>query len=84
MNNHETLALGKCPACKSGVTVTKAEAIEASWQVRSACCRRWTVVKSVEAVVTARACGAHCTDATSTSCKCECGGASHGIAWRIK
>lgn len=84
MNNTEALALGKCPRCKGGVSCTKAEAMDASWQVRSVCCNRWTVVKSVQGSVTSRECGAHCTDATSMTCKCECGGLSHGIAWRVK
>ena len=38
----------------------------------------------IAGAVTNRECGEHCTDATSATCKCECGGTQHGIAWRIK
>lgn len=79
-----TLAIGKCPRCKAGVSATRAEAQEASWQVLSPCCRRWTALQGVRGEVTARECGEHCTDATGLGCKCECGGAQHGMAWRIR
>jgi hypothetical protein len=78
------LAMGKCPNCRRTVTVTKAEAIAEGWQVLSPCCHTYTVVNTVRGTVTSKACGAHCTDATSMTCKCECGGAQHGMAWRTR
>lgn len=87
MNTAATASyIGKCPECRAAVTAawTVAEANEAGYQARSACCSRWTVMAKMNATVGVRECGDYCTDGTGKSCKCSCGGANHGLAWRIK
>ena len=79
-----TAYVGKCPRCKGGVAATPDEAREAGYQLRSACCGRWTVLTGVKGKTSTRECGAHCEDATTTSCSCQCGGVRHGFTHRIK
>lgn len=75
-------AVGRCQ-CGRGVAATLDVARSEGWQLRSACCGRWTVLRPVDGAVSSRACGPHCEDATGTTCRCECGGAAHGITWRV-
>ena len=79
--------VGKCPRCKAAVAVswTLDEAGAASWQVRSGCCGRWSIVRQVIGKVSAkRACDEHCTTGTGRACTCECGGRNHGQVWRVR
>lgn len=78
--------LGKCPKCRTAVSAawTVEEARAADYQARSACCSRWTVMAKLDATTGTRECGAYCADGTGKSCKCSCGGANHGLTWRIR
>lgn len=79
-------AIGKCPKCAAPVAVnwSQDDAGRESYQVRSACCLRWTIVNWVDGRVGKRECGDWCTEGTGRKCTCTCGGSQHGLAWRIK
>jgi hypothetical protein len=78
-------AIGKCPACREPVATswTQDEASQASYQVRSTCCNRWTILHFVDGRIGKRECGEWCTTGTGKSCTCTCGGKNHGLAWRV-
>jgi hypothetical protein len=78
-------ANGKCPRCAAPVATvwTEGEANRANYQVRSACCGRWTIVQRIDGRVGKRECGDHCTEGTGRKCTCTCGGAQHGLAYRV-
>jgi hypothetical protein len=78
--------VGRCPRCKAAVAamLTLDQAGAASWQVRSDCCGRWSIVAQVAGKTGTRECGAWCEDGTGKACTCTCGGRNHGMTWRIR
>lgn len=69
---------GRCPLCLRTLRITRAEAIEARWQVRCPACRAWTIVKPIYGTKTATPCDARCTSARGHECECSCSGENHG------
>lgn len=75
--------MGKCPRCKSPQSTTGTPS-SVRGQVRSTCCKAWTMVKPVKSSVGTRECGEYCSTGTGMSCKCVCGGENHGLAYRVR
>lgn len=78
----ERVCVGRCPRCRAGVSTGYGAARDAGWQLQCGC-GAWAVLEPVQGTVSARACGAHCEDAVTTGCRCECGGTRHGVTWRV-
>lgn len=76
--------VGKCQCgAKVSADMTRDTASLASYQVRDSA-GHWVIVREVIVDAGQRRCGAYCEDATTSSCKCSCGGAQHGITWKIR
>lgn len=78
--------IGRCPRCSSTVALCRTldEQNEQSSQTRCHECNAWTIVTQVDGRLGKRECGDWCTEGTGRKCTCTCGGASHGLAYRVR
>lgn len=78
--------VGSCKACSRHLSVrwTREQASDQSHYLSCPGCQRRRGMLPVDGKQGKRNCGEWCTSGTGRSCTCTCGGANHGLMWRVR